>query len=244
MTVTAISPETVDAVGEEWGMDSRWWVFVSPDLLTAAAAFSIGVWDWSPGKPARLSQLATLLYQADRMKMMGRSKRTPMDINALVKTWVEVIVGLSTAHDHAARTEADERQDDILGPILAAPIKQVREFARALATALEADGRVPFMVWSSFKRAILPVVMKGPDGEIIELKVRLAREIAEMVEKDIPAEDWVEAIAGALQWRSPETLEKVKAAVATGAKPRVRGRESCLFLDLDVADGEPVTVVL
>lgn len=47
------------------------------------------------------------------------------------------------------------------------------------------------------------VLKDAKDGEVKTLKTKLAREIADLVEKDVRP-DIGKAIAGALQWRSPE----------------------------------------
>ena len=55
------------------------------------------------------------------------------------------------------------------------------------------------------------------------------------------------SLVHALQWRSPEKLAKVKDAVvkaqAAGEKPRLRGRESCLFLEVGGTEDEPEVCV-
>jgi hypothetical protein len=63
--------------------------------------------------------------------------------------------------------------------------------------------------------------------------------VADAVEKNLDRGQLVEAIAGALQWRSGERLEAVKQRLDAGEKPRIRGRESCLFLEA----GEEVVVL-
>lgn len=199
------------------------------DLTIMACWWEIGLEDFR--------RLAYLIRYADHHP--GRRKRRAMDIDKMVGLWTEVIVDLSTAHDHARRTAADERTDELLGPLLAAPVTQIREFAQKLATRLREDERVPFLVWSSYQRIIEPLILKGPDGPVIELKKRLATEIAEQVEQGLDRAELVAAIAGALQWRHLETLGRVKEKLEQGEKPRLKGRESCLFLE---AGGE--TVVL
>ena len=51
--------------------------------------------------------------------------------------------------------------------------------------------------------------------------------------EQIPREDWVNSMIGALQWRNPEKLEEIDAKLEAGHKPRVRGKESCLFMEVD-----------
>lgn len=194
------------------------------DMAVRVAWYSIGC------RPLR--DLAALLSYADFCCRMGRSRRIPLDIDRMVSLWTDTLVGLSTHHSHAEYTAADHETDELLGPLLTAPIKDVRAFAQRLGQALEADERVPFMVWSGYQRVILPLMARSKDGEIIELKKQLAAEVAEMAEKGLDRTELVAAIAGALQWRQPEALEKVKGALESGEKPRIRGRESCLFLEV------------
>ena len=52
-----------------------------------------------------------------------------------------------------------------------------------------------------------------------------------------------EALIRALQWRSPAKLEEVKKVVeseqAAGRKVRLKGRESCLFVEAGGTEDEP-----
>ncbi len=153
-------------------------------------------------------------------------------MNALLKQWVEAVVAMTTAHDHSGFTGAEYSTDDLLKPLFKAPIAQLREFAAKLADLLEGDSRVPFLVWSSFRLVVKPLVDKRPEGKARQLRDELAAEVANLVGQEIPREDWIEAMASALRWRSPEQLQEVKTAVKVGGKSRVkvRGRQSCTFL--------------
>lgn len=217
--------------GDEWS--ARDMALATPDLLINAAYAAVAL-----GKVRRLG--ATLFYAH---KYPGRKRRTPMDVDNMVDLWIEVLVALATAHDHAGRSEADERSDELLGPLLTAPIKQLRAFAQQLAVRLKEDERVPFLVWSTFDRLIAPLILLGPEGKTVALKTQLATEIAELVEKDLDRADLIASMAAALQWRGPKTLEKVKAGLKSGARPRLRGGESCLFLHVGEGADE-VSVVL
>lgn len=97
-------------------------------------------------------------------------------------------------------------------------------------------------MWSWFEAWGEVILKRAPDGEVKALKTALASEIAELVEEDVKP-DLRKAIAGALQWRSPESLGKIKAAVESGGKARMVGKESCLFLEVDV-DGATERVML
>ena len=73
-------------------------------------------------------------------------------------------------------------------------------------------------------------VQDAPDEAVKRLKHKLAAEIAEIVELDV--QDQIpKAIERALCWRDPETLQAVKETLQSGAKPKLVGRQSCLFLE-------------
>jgi len=75
------------------------------------------------------------------------------------------------------------------------------------------------------------MVKNAPDEGVKRLKNKLAGEIAELVEEDIK-DQIPQAIKRALRWRDPATLEAIKDKIESGtAKPKLRGRESCLFLE-------------
>ena len=152
-----------------------------------------------------------------------------MDVPQMVSRWVATVVVLSTANDKAALDHAEYGLDELMAPLLTAPVAQLRQFYTELLTALHADPRVPIFIWAMFDAWGEITVTQAPDQGIRTLKTQLAQEIAELVEKDVQP-DIMSAIAGALQWRDPATLEKVRDAVKSGDKPRLRGKESCLFL--------------
>lgn len=222
-------------LGGVGGGGARAAALATPDLLINLSMAHVAL------KP--LWNLGHMLAYAHRVAHTGRTRRTPMDVDALVELWTTVLVDLATAHDHAARSAADERSDELLGPLLTAPIKQLREFAQKLAARLKEDERVPFLVWSTFERLIAPLILLGPEGKTVQLKTQLATEIAELVEKDLDRADLIAAMAAALQWRSPSALEKVKTELEKGARPRLKGGESCLFLHVGEGADE-VSVVL
>jgi hypothetical protein len=182
----------------------------------------------------KLDQLGLSIYYGLELGYMGRSKRTRMDVDLMVERWRKTVVGLVTAHD---KDEADRQEaaiDECLTPILSAPIKQIREFYPKLLKALKTDPSVPFLVWRSYEVWIDRVISKTSDEDIKELKTDLARQIVDLVEGDV-RDQLPEAMIRALQWRSAETLEEVKAVVererAAGHKVRLKGRESCLFIE-------------
>ena len=194
----------------------------------------------------RVDELGLCIWYGMQTGWMGRKRRTAMDVDALVKKWHTMIVGLAVAHD---RDEADRYEaavEECLAPILAAPIKQVREFYPLLLKSLKDDPKVPFLVWRSYEIWIDQVLSKAPDEDVKQLKTDLAKEISDLVEQDV-RDQIPQALVHALQWRSPEKLAKVKDAVvkaqAAGEKPRLRGRESCLFLEVGGTEDEPEVCV-
>lgn len=173
---------------------------------------------------------ASLLWYAQENPTRGR-RRTPMNVAKMVRLWLPVLKALSTAHDKNALDEAECRVEELIQPVLAAPVKQIRRFYKEIVCELKKDPEVPFFVWSMFEAWGKVIIDRAPDGELLELKDDLASEIAHLVEKDVQP-DITKAIAGALRWRSKETLEKVRDVVEAGEKPRLTGKQSCLFLEV------------
>lgn len=207
-------------------------------------AFYANVWKKSAVK--QVQQLGCLVWYGLKIGCMTRRKRTVMNVDALVEKWSKVLVGLATAHDKDSADRYEASIEECLTPILSAPIRQVREFYPKLLKALKENPSVPFLVWRSYEIWVDQVLSKAPDEGVKQLKTDLAREITELVEQDI-RDQIPEAMIRALQWRSPETLAEVKEAVieekAAGRKPRLRGRESCLFLEVGGTEDEPKACV-
>lgn len=162
----------------------------------------------------------------------SRRKRTAMDVEKMVETWLPLIVKLATAHDIDERDSASSQLDEYLTPIIAAPVSQIRTFYRELVKRMKADPSVPWSVWKLFEFWGENVLDKIEKEEVIGLKTELAKRIAENSFAQIPAEDWINSMVGALQWRDPAKLEKIQGALESGHKPRVRGKESCLFIEV------------
>jgi hypothetical protein len=179
----------------------------------------------------RIANLGMMLRWGMLYGMCGRSKRRKsVNVDELVGKWIETIVTMSTAHDKDAYDAADATADTLLGPLLTASVKQVREFYVKLQERLQADPHVPMLVWMGFDAWGEVMVKDAPDEGIKRLKNKLAAEIADLVEEDI-RDQIPKAIARALRWRDPKTLKAVKATIESGVKPKLRGRESCLFLE-------------
>ena len=204
------------------------------------ASFEAGrfLWDhpygWKGKKSTpicRMKDLGSILRYGMANRMCNPKRQVEiMNIEQLVVDWVEAIVGMCSAHDKDAYDAHDARADELLGPLLTAPVKQVREFYLKLLEQMKADIRVPMLVWMGFDAWGEVMIKDSPDEGIKRLKNKLAREIAEIVEDDIKTQI-PKAIERALRWRDPETLEKVKEKLESGVKPKLRGRESCLFLE-------------
>lgn len=174
-------------------------------------------------------RLALLMYACE---YPTRRKRKPVDVAKMVETWKPLLIQLALAHDFDERDAASSALDEQLSPIVNAPVKQIREFYRELTANLKADPKCPFALWSLFDFWGEKVLAKVDDKGVLELKKDLAGQIAERSMADIPREDWINSMIGALMWRDPVRLEEINKELAGGAKPRVRGRESCLFLEV------------
>lgn len=195
------------------------------------------LWDLShprttiKGPVYRVRMLGYLLrYAMDRGRMSSRRLK-PMDVKKLATDWIEAIVGMCLAHDKDTYDAHDAKADELLGPLLTAPIKQVREFYSELSQAMRADKRVPMLVWMGFEAWGEAIVKDAPDEGVKRLKNKLAGEIADLVEMDIK-DQIPEAIKRALRWRDPGVLKDIKETLESGEKPKLRGRESCLFLEV------------
>jgi hypothetical protein len=189
------------------------------------------------GKPA-ISQplwnaMARINYQSQQKRAVKGSKK--VDIDKLVEKWKSTVVKLAIAHDRDEFDEAESSIEDLLTPILTAPIKQIREFVARLVAELKADKQVPMVVWGMFEAWAKVFIDPAEDQGIKRLKTRLARDIADLVEEDVKPQ-LMEAMVRALRWRSPEKLREIKQAVQQGGKVKVRGKESCLFMS--VHDGQ------
>ena len=192
------------------------------------------------------STLGSVVRYALELGYTSRKKRSLMNVDEVVEDWKRTITGLATAHDKDQADRYEAAIEKCLGPILGAPIRQVREFCPKLLAALKADPAIPFLVWRGYELWVEHIISKAPDEDIKLLRTDLAAEITAMVEQDVK-DQLPGALIRALQWRSPETLSEVKDAVvdakARGEKPRLRGRESCLFLELGGTEENPAVCV-
>jgi hypothetical protein len=194
----------------------------------------------------KIGDLGALNYYHLQRARTGRARKVLMDVEILVEKWAKVITGLAIAHDKDEADRYEASVEEILTPILAAPIKQVREFYPKLLARLKSDPKVPFLVWRAYEVWVETAIAKATDEGIKELKTELAREISALVEQDVK-EQLPEALIRALQWRSGETLAEVKEAVietkANGGKVKLRGKESCLFMVVEASATRPEVCV-
>lgn len=217
----------------------------------ALSSYSVGqfFYDWQPpwrswpSPVHQVNELGCLCWYA--CKEPSRRKKKPMKIAEMVTKWKSAVVQLAVAHDKDEADRVEASMEELLTPLLAAPCDQIRQFAALLAMELQNDKSVPYLVWKAF--GVWTAQMdKAPDEEVKELKQGLARDIVDMVAQD--AKDQLpEAMVRALMWRSPEKLEEVKQVVASekaaGRGVRLKGRESCLFLEAGGTDEAPQVCV-
>ncbi len=218
----------------------------------ALGSYSIGAyfygwtqcpWRQWPSPVHEINELGCLCWYA--IKEPSRKRKVRMKIADMVQKWKAAVVGLAVAHDKDEADRLEASMEELLTPLLSAPCDQIRQFAALLLMELKNDKAVPYLVWKAFE--VWQMEMdKAPDEQIKELKTDLAHEIVALVEQD--AKDQLpEAMVRALRWRSPEKLAEVKAVVETekaaGRKTRLRGRESCLFLEAGGTEEAPAVCV-
>lgn len=210
-----------------------------PDLRTEL----IGIWNMVQLAKMRVTHNRRyrdfdVLMHYGTGKIWSRKRRTSVNVPKMIEDWKAVVVVLATAHDKDAIDAAEFKMDELLTPLLGAPIAELRAFYEGLTTALREDKSIPFFLWSTFNawgKGVLDKCEAKP--ELKQLRKRRANEIAEMVDEDIKP-DITKAVAGALMWRDPESLKEIRADLKAGAKPRLQGKESCLFLTTKVR-GKP-----
>lgn len=190
-----------------------------------------------------LTKLRCLLMYA--CEYPSRRRRTKMNIPAMVERWIPIVRGLSAGHDKAEIDRCEFLLEEHIMPMLSAPVSQLREFYSVLTAALRDDPTVPYFVWTTFEAWGEAILKNAADGEVITLKKQLALRIADMVEAQVHA-DLREALMGALQWRSEAQLRAVERVLIEQpeVKPRLRGKESCLFLVAGEGTEQQVEVML
>jgi hypothetical protein len=166
------------------------------------------------------------------MKYPSHQRRTslsPLDLDLLAERWKTQIVAMLTAHTRAEFEQSDFNADELLKPILSTPVAQVRAFYQMLREKLMADPKVPFYVWKGFDGFVTDILERAPDQGVKRLNTGLAKRIAALAKEAVTPQIGT-ALVNALKWRDGDTLEKIAGALEGGERPRLRGRESCLFL--------------
>jgi hypothetical protein len=162
----------------------------------------------------------------------SRKRRKPMEnLNEFARQWKDVLLKLSLSHTKEGIDQADYRMEDLFAGLLAMPVKQVRQFYDLLLSELKSDESVPYFIWKTVEHWKEKAVGVSQDVEANMLQSELATDLAAILEP-VLSPQLKEALAGSLKWKPGEVLEKIKAAVEAGEKPKLRGRESCLFLEI------------
>jgi hypothetical protein len=162
----------------------------------------------------------------------SRKRRKPMaNLNEFARQWKDVLVKLSLSHTKEGIDQADYRMEDLFTGLLAMPVKQVRQFYDLLLSELKSDESVPYFIWKTVEHWKEKAVGVSQDVEANMLQSELAADLAAVLEP-VLSPQLREALAGSLKWKPGEVLEKIKVAVEAGEKPKLKGRESCLFLEV------------
>jgi uncharacterized protein (DUF2267 family) len=161
-----------------------------------------------------------------------RKRRKLVDnLGEFARQWKEVMVKLATSHSKEGIDQADYKMDDLFNGLIAMPVKQVREFYDLLLSELKSDEHVPYFIWKTVETWKETAVGVSQETEAKMLQAEMAGELANMLEPALQPQ-LKQALADSLKWKSSEVLEKIRGAVSTGSKPSLRGRESCLFLEV------------
>lgn len=171
------------------------------------------------------------------MKHSARTRRKPVNVDEHVEKWFTAIRGLVLSHTREELQKHDFGLDEILRPMLRAPLKQLKELYAKLLQKMKEDPEIPYFVWTSLETYGESFLVGAPDDGVVKLKAGLARQIARMVEADVEPQ-LSTAIVNALKWRDPENLEELRDVLKTEqGKPASKrqkaslvGRQSCLFL--------------
>lgn len=153
-----------------------------------------------------------------------------MNVEEEIAKWHQALKGLFLSHSREEMDAWDYKLDDLMSVILAAPIKQLREMAKGLREVMKNDTSIPYFLWAPLD-GLGEKILGAPDEGVIQLKIQLAEYIARVVEKDIQPQ-LSQVIADSLKWRDEEVLERLTIRLKEGQPARLRGRESCLFLEV------------
>lgn len=230
--------DTVDAsLGGLSGLDVRTMSLTAHEVTRWFYSFKPRSRDY--GQPCQVAaEIACMIFYADRHPRTGRKRRLIMpNLDQFALDWKSLILRLSTAHDKDAADRAEADVEKLLTPVLTMPVRQLRELGPKVLALLKADPLVPWLVWRAYE-VWIEQMATAPDGDVKELKTDLARQITAMVEGDL-APQLPDALVRALQWRPESALLATKAIIERGEKPRLRGRESCLFMEIGGTEDHP-----
>jgi len=175
-------------------------------------------------------ELGSLLTRLTRRP--SRKRRKPVDdLKGFAKQWKDVMVKLTMSHTKEGIDQADYKMEDLFNGLIAMPVKQVRKFYDLLLSELKGDESVPYFVWKTVEAWKETAVGVSQETEAKILQAEMAGELANMLEPALQPQ-LKQALADSLKWKPPEVLEKIRGAVSTGNRPSLRGRESCLFLEV------------
>ena len=161
-----------------------------------------------------------------------RKRRKPVDnIRDFARQWKEVLVKLTMSHTREGIDQADYKMDDLFNGLMVMPVTQAREFYDLLLVELKSDENVPYFIWKTVEAWKEKAVGVSQETEAKMLQAELAGELANMLEPDLKPQ-LKQALADSLKWKSPEVLEKIRGEVSMGNRPNLKGRESCLFLEV------------
>jgi hypothetical protein len=168
-----------------------------------------------------------------RKKIWGRTRRiTVEDIEQFAELWKNTLLRLNLSHTREAIDEADYKIDELFQQFFLMPLKQVREFHTALLQILKDDEKVPFYLWKTVESWGLQPMSEAQEVEGWLLQTQMAKSLAEVLEPKLSPQ-LKEALINSLKWRGAETLETIKQAISKGHEPKLKGKESCLFLEID-----------
>jgi hypothetical protein len=220
--------KSIDVLSAKWAAQSD---CLAEELICVRESIPLG---WYP-MMLQKSLDKILSFLAYACEHPARRKRKIMDVQKMVDTWLPLIRQLATAHDVDDKDAASSQLDEYLMPVISSPVTQIREFYRELVVRMKEDKTIPWAVWRMFEFWGENVLDKITQETELKLKTELATKIAERSMAVIPREDWIRSMVGALQWRDPGKLKEIDEKLDAGHTPRVKGKESCLFLEVDGA---------
>lgn len=174
-----------------------------------------------------------LVYLTYATKVWSRQRRTPVeDLDKLAEQWKDTILKLLLSHNRETADMADYKMDELFSALCGMPISQVREFYELFYQKMKTDDRAPYFLWKMVEKWKDEAVKVGKEIEGKIIQAEMAQELAKILEPKLSPQ-LEEALKNSLKWRSEETLTKIKDFVESGKTPKLAGKESCLFIELD-----------